>query len=427
MKITSFLRYFYSAFFYLLTPWLILRLLWRSRRQVAYRQHIRERFGFGLPFLKKSIWLHAVSVGEALLAVALVKKLRLRYPDLPFVVTTTTPTGAARIDAALGDSVTHVYFPYDLPDVIKRFLDHLNPLIAIIIETELWPNLYAACVKRHIPIVIANARLSERSALGYKRISRLTQTMLSQVNLIMAQSKQDAARYIALGLQPSRAILTGNIKFDLEIPADLISRKEVLRFDLGQERFIWIAASTHEGEEEIILKAHELIRKNLPQALLILVPRHPERFTAVAELIKQAGFSMTRRSQGDQCTPDTAVYLGDTMGEMFLFYAVADLAFVGGSLAPIGGHNLLEPAALAKPILTGPQLFNFSEISQLLEKAGALTKVTDASSLATALLALFSDPLLCKEIGKKGQEVVELNRGALAKHIDLIEKTISSQ
>jgi len=420
------MRYVYSAFFYLLVPYLLLRLLWRSRKNPGYRQRIPERFGFALPRFKQAIWVHAVSVGESLIAVSLIKKLRLVYPSLPIVVTTMTPTGAARIQAALGDTVTHLYVPYDLPTAINRFLKRINPLIAIIMETELWPNFYAACEQRDVPIVIANGRLSERSAQGYRRISALTWEMLSRVNLLMAQGKADAERYIALGMNPQRLVVTGNIKFDLELPADLISRSEVLRMHLGKNQLIWIAASTHSGEEELVLKAHALIRERLPEARLILVPRHPERFDEVAHLLTQQGFSYIRRSQGESCQADTAVFLGDTMGEMLLFYAASDVALVGGSFAPIGGHNLLEPAALAKPVISGPQLFNFTEISELLLRADALVIVPDAPRLAETVLHYFTDVSARKQKGEQARQVVEANRGALAKHIDLISGIIGS-
>lgn len=424
---TLFLRTVYSVFFYLLIPFILLRLLWRSRRNPAYRHRIRERFGYSEHFFEKTLWVHAVSLGESLIAVSLIKKLRLRYPALPIVVTTMTPTGAARIQAALGDSVSHLYIPYDLPSAVDRFLERLKPVIAVIVETELWPNLFAACRKREIPLVIANGRLSERSAKGYRRISLLTREMLETVSLLMAQSKADAERFLALGINSSRVAVTGNIKFDLELPSDLIPRSEVLRMHLGKERPIWIAASTHAGEEEIILKAHALIRKTEPQSLLILVPRHPERFTAVAELIVQQGFPFVRRSQGVSCQGDTAVFLGDTMGEMLLFYAACDVAFVAGSFARIGGHNLLEPAALSKPVITGPQLFNFTEIAELLNQAQALVEVQDASALAAAVLRFFADPAFGKQKGENARQVVEANRGALAKHIDFISRMIFSR
>jgi len=417
---TQALRALYSAAFYLLIPFVLLRLLWRSRRNPAYRQRLGERFGFSSLSFEKSLWVHAVSVGESLIAVSLIKKLRLRYPSLPIVVTTMTPTGAARIQAALGDSVSHVYVPYDLPMAVNRFLKRIKPALALIVETELWPNFYESCHQRGIPIVLANGRLSERSAAGYRRIALLTRDMLAKISLLMAQGKADAERYIALGMDPNRVVVTGNIKFDLEVPADLMPRSEVLRMHLGKDRLIWVAASTHAGEEEIILKAHAQIRATQPEALLILVPRHPERFTPVAELLAQQGFDSVRRSSGQSCGMNTAVFLGDTMGEMFLFYAAADVAFVGGSFAPIGGHNLLEPAALSKPVLSGPHLFNFTEIAGFLTQADALVKVEDAETLAAAVLRFFAEPELRRQKGENARQVVEANRGSLAKHIDLI-------
>jgi 3-deoxy-D-manno-octulosonic-acid transferase len=424
MRLITLLRYFYSACFYLLLPWILLRLLWRSRRNPAYRQRLGERFGFSALRLEKSIWIHAVSVGESLIAVALIKKLRLHYPGLPIVVTTMTPTGAARIQAALGDSVFHVYIPYDLPAAIQRFLQRAKPVMAIIMETELWPNFFAACRQAKLPLVVANGRLSVRSYTGYRRIAWFTREMLAAVSLLMAQSRADADRFIALGMNPGHVVVTGNIKFDLELPADLEVRADVLRRHLGEERLIWVAASTHAGEEDIILKAQAAIIEKEPQALLIVVPRHPERFTAVAELITKQGFQVARRSLGETCGPGTAVYLGDTMGEMFLFYAVSALGFVGGSFVPVGGHNLLEPAALAKPVLSGPILFNFTEIAELLTQAKGLTIVKEAADLATAVLHLFADADLRQQQGKNALQVVAANRGALAKHIDLITELI---
>lgn len=402
----------------------MLRLLWRSRRNKAYRFRIAERFGFSSLSLEKSIWVHAVSVGESMVAIALIKKLQQLYPQHSIVVTTMTPTGSARIQAALGDSVSHVYIPYDLPTALARFIKKAKPLVAILVETELWPNLFAACRKHAIPMVIANGRLSPHSFRGYQRISALTREMLGSLALLMAQGKNDAERFIALGADPKRVVMTGNIKFDLEVPADLIARSEVLRMHLGQERPVWIAASTHPGEEEIVLKAHRQILNKVPEALLVLVPRHPERFKPVAELIQEQGFQVVRRSLGENCEPKTSVYLGDTMGEMFLLYAVSDVSFVAGSFAQIGGHNLLEPAALAKPVISGPVLYNFKEIAEMLQQASALTLVKDASTLAEAVLDFFANQAYRHEQGQAALAVVEANRGALAKHLDLTSAII---
>lgn len=419
------MRYLYSALFYIILPFVFIRLWWRSLRLPAYRQRWRERLGFYPQTLEKCIWVHVVSVGEALAAIPLVKKLLARYPHLPLVMTTMTPTGAERVKMAFGDSVIHYYLPYDLPGAVQRFLNATQPVVAIIMETELWPNLLAACQQKHIPICLINARLSAKSAAGYQRIAPLTREMLQRIDVIAAHGRVDADRFIALGALPERVIVTGNIKFDLEWPADLTTKSAQLRETLDHDRFIWIAASTHEGEEEVILAAHKKLREHCPQALLILVPRHPDRFDAIAKLCRSS-FTVARRSQQQACMPDTAVYLGDTMGELLLMYAAADVAFVGGSLIERGGHNMLEPGALGKPIITGPHLFNFAEISELFVAVNALIKVTDAETLAQQLLRFVKEPNWREEVGQRALQVVEGNRGALAKQLSIVNAAIEA-
>jgi 3-deoxy-D-manno-octulosonic-acid transferase len=286
-------------------------------------------------------------------------------------------------------------------------------------ETELWPNLLAVCERNRVPVCLVNARLSEKSARGYHMIAPLAREMLQRINLIAAHGQIDADRLIALGAPTERMIVTGNIKFDIEIPTDIVANSHALRDALGKDRFIWIAASTHEGEEDIILAAHQTLRLTHPNALLMLVPRHPARFDAIAKSAEQS-FVIARRSVKQPCTPDTAVYLGDTMGELLLMYGAADVAFVAGSLIPRGGHNMLEPGALAKPILTGPHLFNFAEISELFVAANALTKVNDAESLASQLNYLIQHPVEQKEMGARALQVVAANRGALEKQVKLV-------
>lgn len=412
-------RYIYSLLFYLALPFVFLRLLWRSRNAPSYRQRIQERLGFCPYVFNSCIWVHAVSVGETIAAIPFLKALKKRYPDLPLLVTNMTPTGAARVKAALGDSVMQAYIPYDLPDAVSRFLDRVSPMVSIIMETELWPNIFAECKSRNIPIMIANARLSEKSMRGYQRIGMLTKQMLQNVNIIAAQASADADRFVKLGIPKERVIVTGNLKFDLEIPADLMGKSAVLREQLGNDRPIWIAASTHQGEEEIILAAHRLICEKIKNALLILVPRHPERFDAMTTLAQQQGFNTARRSQQQTCTPETNVYMGDTMGELLLMYSAADVAFVGGSFVPVGGHNMLEPAALKKPILTGPNLFNFAEISEMLFKADGMIKVENANQLSDAVINLLMHPELRTKMGNHAFGVVEMNRGSLAKQMQL--------
>lgn len=418
------MRYLYSFLFYLALPYIFIRLYWRSRKQPDYRQRLGERLGY-YPFkLKKCIWVHAVSVGETIAAIPLIKALQAQYPALPMLVTTMTPTGALRVKAAFGDSVTHAYIPYDLPSAVVRFLDTMNPVVAVIMETELWPNVVAACRKRQVPVCLVNARLSEKSARGYQRIAILTREMLQGLAVIAAHGQADAERFIALGALPERVLITGNIKFDLELPPELAALSATLRDALGKNRFIWIAASTHAGEEELILAAHKVLREKHPQALLVLVPRHPDRFDTIFELCAQT-FVTKRRSLQQACTPDTAVYLGDTMGELLLLYGAVDVAFIGGSLIPRGGHNMLEACALEKPVLTGPHLFNFAEISELFINAHALTKVSDASTLANELIQLRENDDARTQMGQRGLQVVAANRGALAKQVSVIMQHVT--
>jgi 3-deoxy-D-manno-octulosonic-acid transferase len=336
-----------------------------------------------------------------------------------------TPTGTDYIKKVFGDSVFHAYLPYDLPIAVANFLRVMQPVLGMIMETELWPNLLAACYKQRVPVCLLNARLSEKSVKSYQRIPSITNNMLQKIHAIAANDQLNADRFIALGATKNQVAITGNIKFDLELPCNLASTINTWRNTLGKNRFIWIAASTHEGEEEIVLAAHKKLRKQDPQALLILVPRHPERFATIAMVCAQS-FTMQCHSEQSGCRPDTAVYLGDTMGQLLLLYGVADVAFVGGSLVPKGGHNMLEPAALNKPILTGPHVFNFTEISNLLLANTALTIVTNATSLASQLTTLKQKPHERIAMGEKAQQVVKHNRGALAKQLMIIESVIAS-
>lgn len=419
-KRASVLRYVYTILFYLAIPWIFLRLYWRGRRVPENRSHWRERFGF-CPFqLEKCIWVHAVSVGETIAAIPLIKALQQQYQNVPIVVTNMTVTGAARVKAAFGDKVLQTLIPYDLPGMVSRFLNHTCPQVVVIMETELWPNLFAACQKRKIPIVIANARLSEKSANGYKKIASLTREMLSAVSALAAQGHADAERFIELGISKDKVVVTGNLKFDLEIPSGLAVKSADLREQLNGERLIWIAASTHPSEEEIILAAHRMLQANCPSALLILVPRHPDRFDSVAALCLQNGFNIARRSGSETCTAQTEIYLGDTMGELLLLYSVADVAFVAGSFAPIGGHNMLEPAALHKPIIIGPVYFNFAEISEMLLKANGMIVVRDAKELAEQIKCLFMNADDRAKMAENAYQVMAANRGALARQVQLI-------
>ncbi len=421
------MRILYNILFYIALPFIVCRLLWRSRKAPAYRARMKERFALTLPKqLEQSIWVHAVSLGEVLAAIPLIKEIKAQYPEYPIMVTTMTPTGSARVQAALEDQVLHAYVPYDLPHTLSRFMHRINPKIVLLMETELWPNLLNQCRRRKIPVMIANARLSERSAKGYARIKGLTGEMLRNVSLIAAQTQADGDRFIQLGAPKERVIVTGSIKFDIQFPASIYEQSSLLRQQWGMNRPIWIAASTHEGEDEIILKAFRKLRKTLPDTLLVLVPRHPERFAKVAAMVRKRDLTLAYRTKPESWQPHVNVFLGDTLGELTLFYAASDVAFVGGSLVPTGGHNLLEPAALGVPSLTGPHMHNFVEISALMHKAQAAKTVTTERELAEGVLYWLQNNQQRVKAGEQGKQVVEQNRGALQAHLNLFEQTLVS-
>ncbi|WP_137821216.1 lipid IV(A) 3-deoxy-D-manno-octulosonic acid transferase [Pseudomonas sp. D(2018)] len=408
-------RTLYTLLFHLGLPLVALRLAWRAWRAPAYARRIGERFAFGLPAIRPGgIWVHAVSVGESIAAAPMVRALLERYPDLPITITCMTPTGSERIRALFGDRVQHCYLPYDLPWAAARFLDRVRPKLAVIMETELWPNHIHQCARRGVPVVLANARLSERSARGYARFGKLTAPMLAELSWIAVQTEAEAARFRALGARSECVGVTGSIKYDLRIDPALLQRAGALRSQWGAgARPVWIAASTHAGEDEVVLAAHKTLLAQRPDALLILVPRHPERFGPVFELCRREGLAAVRRSSGALVAQTDSVLVGDTMGELLFLYALADIAFVGGSLVPNGGHNLLEPAALGKPVLSGPHLFNFLEIAAQLRDAGALAEVADADQLAAQVGALWIDTGRAEAMREAGLGVLKANQGAL--------------
>ena len=400
--------------------------LFRAVLNRSYRDRAGQRFGFGYPRLERCIWIHAVSVGEVQAAVPLVREIARRFPRRELLVTTVTPTGAARVEAAFGDTVTHCYIPFEMPVAVNRFFDSLNPELALIMETEIWPNLYRGCGTRDIPLILVSARISPKSLSGYRRFLPLIRETLSHGIIIAAQSKADAERFRALGASPVKTWVTGNIKFDIELPPSLADDGARLRSKLFGDRPIWIAASTHEKEEQQVLAAHRDLLEQYPDLLLILVPRHPQRFDDVRSLISRQGFRLVARTEDRPCDAKTDVFLGDTMGELPLFYAASDIAFVGGSLVPIGGHNLLEPAALGLPVITGPQVFNAQEIADMFVELGACRMVNNASELAATVSDLFADKAAAKVMGDKGREVLQRNRGALDKLLGLLEPLIGN-
>jgi 3-deoxy-D-manno-octulosonic-acid transferase len=409
-------RHLYSFLLYLLAPLVLLKLYLRGRKAPAYRLRWGERFAlFSENQKKKVIWFHTVSVGETEAAFPLIHNIQRRYPDQTILVTTTTPTGSARVKALFKGTVEHVYLPYDLPDAVTRFLSHFSPSIAVMIETEIWPNLFHQCHQRNIPLLIINARLSEKSTRGYQKLKQLTGEALGKVSHIAARSENDAERFISLGAPTAIVSVAGNIKFDLKLSTDLRKEAEEIRQSLFLQRPTLIAASTHEKEDEKVLAAFKEIRKAILDVLLILVPRHPERFDTVAALCQKEKFSLIKRSNEKPCSNQTDVFLLNTMGELKLFSTAADIAFVGGSLVPTGGHNVLEPAAAGVPVLFGPHMFNFSEIAELLLEKGAAIQVKDEQQLAKEVIALFEHPDAKNELGQKGLHFVEENRGTLEK------------
>jgi 3-deoxy-D-manno-octulosonic-acid transferase len=417
-------RFIYTIALYLALPFVLLRLLWRSRHVPGYRQRWGERFGrFPSLNIQQSIWIHAVSVGEVQAVDTLVRRLIALHPDIPIVITTSTPTGSDRVHKLFQDSVHHLYFPYDLPFAIRGFLRRTSPRILLMVETEIWPNLLDICAEEGIFTLLGNARLSEKSARGYSRLGSLISDTLQRIDLVAAQGEADANRFIQLGLPSSRVVVTGSIKFDVRIQASLLEQASILRSQWG-DRPIWVAASTHEGEERELLLAHHQIRATLQDALLVLVPRHPERFGRVAELCRQAGFAVVTRSSGQPVAADSTLFLGDSMGELPLFLAVADAVFVGGSLISKGGQNALEPAALGKPVLFGPHMFNFAAISEMMLKQEAAVRVESGADLAAVMVQWLRDASERSRIGENGRNIVEQNRGAVERLLALIEQQL---
>ncbi|MFY0991659.1 lipid IV(A) 3-deoxy-D-manno-octulosonic acid transferase [Halomonas sp. C05BenzN] len=413
-------RWLYSAALYGLSP-LVWQRVWRE--QVSDRPR-GQRLGRvpGTPPGVRMLWLHCASVGEVQAARPLIEALLERYPEHRLTVTTMTATGAERVQALIDGRggvprLRHHFVPLDFPLAAARFIDRLRPELAIVFETELWPNLLHACRCRGVPLAVVNGRLSPRAFRGYRRLRPLMREALACVDWLAAKSSADAERFHALGMAAERTAVVGSLKFDIGLDDDVREVSERLRTWLG-ERSVWVAGSTHEGEEDALLAAHARLCETRPETLLVLVPRHPRRFDAVAELCRARGMSLARRSRDEWPDERTAVYLGDTMGELLAFYGAADLAFVGGSLVPIGGHNLLEPAALGVPVLTGPALANFEEVAGVLREADALVEVADGQALAEALDRLFGDAGERRRLAEAGRTVVVANRGALERTLD---------
>jgi len=420
------MRWLYTLVIYLITPLVLLLLAIRGLHNRHWLKRWPQRFGwFDPPEKTGGIVVHAVSVGEVNAASSLVKALSQHFPQLPLCLTTFTPTGSDRVHSLFQNEVFHVYVPLDLPGAVKRFFDRIQPVFLIIMETEIWPNLYIEANRRDIPVMIANARISERSIQGYRRFKRMTTAALSHVSWIAAQSKLDAERLIEIGADETRLEVTGNLKFDVELPPGLLEQGEAIRQTWGSKRLVLVAGSTHEGDEKPVLEAFKQLLRQYPEALLVLVPRHPERFSRAAQLTRACGLTVCLHSELIDCPPSAQCFIVDAMGELLRYYAACDVAFVGGSLEPIGGHNALEPAALAKPVLFGPHTFNFKDITDQLLNTGAAIRVNNARDLEETTARLFKQPDARDQMGRAGLELVKSGQGALERTVEIVQKLIT--
>lgn len=415
-------RTLYTFLLYLLLPFTPLKLLWRARKQAEYLEHWQERYGFyKLQASKPVIWLHCVSVGETRAAEPLIKGLLAQHPDHQILLTHTTPTGRATSEQLFGSSVSRAYLPYDLPFAVNRFLKHFKPKIGVLMETELWFNLIANCQQHKIPLLLANARLSEKSAQGYLKLGKVVQQGLQGLTAVAAQTAQDAARLQNLGA--NNVSIIGNIKFDVAPHDDAVPKGLLLRNALGKQRPVFLAASTRDGEEALILDA--VATANISNLLTIIVPRHPQRFDAVAELLNKKTSGFIRRSSLTSdalVSQQIAFVLGDSMGEMFTYYASCDVAFIGGSLLPLGGQNLIEACSMGKPVLIGPHTFNFEQATDMAIAAGAAQRVQDSSDLAQHLRTLFADPDKQNAMRAAALRFSSESRGATERTLSLLEQ-----
>ncbi len=408
-------------------PGVYLRLRWRARVEPEYGRRVAERFGrVPAEVPPGCVWFHTVSAGETIAAAPLIAKLARQFAPLPFLVTTMTPTGSAEVIRRLGDQVHHCYLPYDFPWAVRRFYQRVQPRLLVLMETELWPNLLREGEARGVPALLVNARLSERSARGYRRLGVLTRDMLRRLRYIACQYPDHARRFVELGAPEARVLVHGSVKFDIALPADHGRRLVALRRAWALRMPVWIAGSTHPGEEEAVLQAHARLRNRYPDARLILVPRHPARADEVEALCRDRGFTVARQSRPSAADGDAAVIVGDVMGELQYLYGLAEVAFVGGSLSEIGGHNPIEPAACGIPVLMGPRVFNFEDVVKAFREAGCLRIVADAGALTEALEDWLVNPEKRRALGARAREVVTANAGAEARLHGLLEREIAA-
>jgi 3-deoxy-D-manno-octulosonic-acid transferase len=414
-------RFLYALAWWVATPLVVARLAWRARRQRGYLLRLGERFGRYAPAAAAPlIWIHAVSVGETRAALPLVDALRERHPRHRILLTHMTPTGRATSEEIFGDRVERAWLPYDLGFAVRRFFAHFRPEIGIILETEIWPRLLEEAARARVPVVLANARLSERSARRYAKVPALTRWAFRNLAGVAAQTEGDAARFATIGA-PHPAVL-GNVKFDLDVPASMVERGREFRELFGPSRSVWVAGSTREGEEALLLDAFAAMA-TAPGVLLVIVPRHPQRFDDVAALAASRGFAVARRSAQVAVPDSVRVVIGDSMGEMLAYYAAADVVVIGGSLLPFGGQNLIEASALGRPVIVGPHTFNFEEAAKGAIKAGAAVRVGDAREALAAAASITADDTRRREMGTKARAFVQSHRGAVDRLVAWIEAT----
>ncbi|HHK8499867.1 lipid IV(A) 3-deoxy-D-manno-octulosonic acid transferase [Vibrio parahaemolyticus] len=419
------IRIIYTALLALASPFLLLGLYKSKPNKPKFGGRWKEHFGI-TPQLKthqRPIWIHAVSVGESIAATPLIKELKQQYPEQPIVVTTTTSTGAEQI-AKLGDLVEHRYMPIDFGFAVKSFLKAIQPEKMLIIETELWPNTLNVVKQANVPITVVNARLSEKSCKNYAKVQWLFNQLHPCLTQVLCQTDSDAERFERLGVNKEKLSVTGSIKFDIQISDHVKQQGKALRAQLGKDRPVWIAASTHKGEDEQVLEAHKQILESHPNALLILVPRHPERFDDVFALCKKQGFETVRRTEKQPAENTTQIYLGDTMGEMLVLIGAADICFMGGSLIgdKVGGHNVLEPAALGVPVITGPSYYNFQDLVDTMQREDCITLIYNARDLATSITLLMQGDYQHRRFRKYITKFVENNTGALKKTLRALKE-----
>jgi len=418
------MRVLYSAVFYLIIPFVLFRLYWRGFKTPHHRLRWNERFAlYNQQYPQGVIWFHAVSVGEVEALFPLVKQMQTLHSDSPILITTMTPTGSARVKAVLGESVAHVYVPYDLPDAVYRFMRCFKPKLAVMIETEIWPNLFTYCGKNNIPLYIVNARIAARSVANYQKMSALIHPALAHVDLIATQTEADAEHFIAIGGSKDKVKNLGNIKFDVEISQDTIDQGLQLKAELFKDRFVWLIASTHKDEEAIFLQLYPPLKAKIPELLLVIVPRHQQRFAEVKRIC-EAELTTVMRSSNARVNTQTDLYVVDSIGELKMFYAAADIAFVGGSMVAAGGHNILEAAAVGVPVLFGPYMTNFKEIADGVLKQQAAIQSQTTEDVVQAVFELYQQPDYRAALIARGKAFIRDNQGTVIRICDLLESAL---